>query len=103
MIDSGGILEINTKNILHNYKTLSKIAINSIAGATIKANAYGLGDIKVFNIFQPFLAFHYKGAVIQTSFFLVMKGTILFFYEAAWLQTEPNKFCIRLKAGWSSL
>ncbi len=50
MIDSSAILEINTINILHNYKVLSKISNKSISGATIKANAYGLGDLKVFKI-----------------------------------------------------
>ena len=50
MIKSSALLEINTKNLLHNYKLISKIAKNSIVGATIKANAYGLGDKKIFNI-----------------------------------------------------
>ena len=44
------ILEINTKNILKNYNYLSSISKNSIAGATIKANAYGLGDVKIFKL-----------------------------------------------------
>ena len=50
MISSSAVLEINTKNLLHNYKYLASISKSSIAGATIKANAYGLGDIKVFNV-----------------------------------------------------
>ena len=50
MIPSSAVLEINTNNLLHNYKYLASISKSSLAGATIKANAYGLGDIKVFNI-----------------------------------------------------
>ena len=50
MIDSSSILEINIKNFIHNYKTLQKVCNKSNVGATIKANAYGLGDIKLFKI-----------------------------------------------------
>ena len=50
MINSSAILEINTKNFLYNYKSLAKISNKSLTGATIKANAYGLGDLKLFNI-----------------------------------------------------
>ena len=65
MKDSSAILEINTKNILHNYKALSRIASNSISGATIKANAYGLGDIKVFNILYNNGCRHFFVATIE--------------------------------------
>ena len=50
MISSSAVLEINTNNLLHNYKYLASISKPSEAGATIKANAYGLGDIKIFSI-----------------------------------------------------
>ncbi len=65
MKDSSAILEINTKNILHNYKALLKIASNSISGATIKANAYGLGDIKIFNILYNNGCRHFFVATIE--------------------------------------
>ena len=39
MIKSNAILEINKKNLLYNYKALSKLGKNSLTGATIKANA----------------------------------------------------------------
>ena len=54
MISSSAVLEINTKNILHNYKYLASLSKSSLAGATIKANAYGLGVIKIFNIIRDF-------------------------------------------------
>ena len=50
MIKSGAVLEINQINLIKNYKSLAKKAKNSLAGATIKANAYGLGDTNVFKI-----------------------------------------------------
>ena len=65
MIDSSAILEINTKNILHNYKELSKIANNSISGATIKANAYGLGDLEIFKILHTNGCRHFFVATIE--------------------------------------
>ena len=65
MIDSSAILEINTKNILNNYKSLSRIANNSIPGVTIKANAYGLGDIEVFNILYNNGCRHFFVATIE--------------------------------------
>ena len=42
MIPSSAVLEINTNNLLYNYKYLASISTSSLAGATIKANAYGL-------------------------------------------------------------
>ena len=50
MIKSNAILQINKKNIIYNYKLLSKIAKKSICAATIKANAYGLGDLEICKI-----------------------------------------------------
>ena len=54
MINSSAILEINKKNLIHNYKSLAKIANNSLAGATIKANGKpnSLVNLNIFlNIF----------------------------------------------------
>tara|TARA_Y100001970_G_scaffold155622_1_gene190527 strand:+ start:326 stop:1384 length:1059 start_codon:yes stop_codon:yes gene_type:complete len=49
VIKSSAILEINLKNLIYNYIHLKKIAKNSFIGATIKANAYGIGDKEVFS------------------------------------------------------
>ena len=48
MINPNAILEINSKNLINNYKTISKYSKKSLTGAVIKANAYGLGDIKIY-------------------------------------------------------
>ena len=50
MINETGILNINTKNLIHNYNFFKKLKNNLIVAPTIKANAYGLGDKKVFNL-----------------------------------------------------
>ena len=58
MIPANAFLEVNLKNLVSNYKYLSFINKNHITGATIKANAYGLGDKKIikelYKIKPPF-------------------------------------------------
>ena len=67
MINSNAILEINTKNLIYNYKSLSKIAKNSLTAVTIKANAYGIGDIKGFKIFYKIGCRHFFLATIEEA------------------------------------
>ena len=50
MINESGILNINTKNLVYNYNFFKKLKKNLIVAPTIKANAYGLGDKRVFNL-----------------------------------------------------
>ena len=79
MINSSAILEINLKNFIYNYKSLSKISSKSLIGATIKANAYGLGDLKILKILYKygcrnfFLATLEEGLSIRKKF---SKGNI---------------------------
>ena len=67
MINSSALLEINTKNLLFNYKSLAKISNKSLTGATIKANAYGLGDLEVFNILYNNGCRHFFVATIEEA------------------------------------
>ena len=67
MIGSSAILEINTTNFIHNYKSLAIIVKNSLVGATIKANAYGLGDLKIFNILYKSGCQHFFVATIEEA------------------------------------
>ena len=46
------ILEINLKNIFLNYLKLRKKNVNGITAAVVKANAYGLGIKKIFQILK---------------------------------------------------
>ena len=48
MNNSSSILEVNLKNLIHNYKVFEKYIKNKQVAATIKANAYGIGDKIVF-------------------------------------------------------
>ena len=50
MINESGILNINTKNLIYNYNFFKNLKKNLIVAPTIKADAYGLGDKKIFNI-----------------------------------------------------
>ncbi len=50
MINESGILNINTKNLIHNYNFFKKLKKNLIVAPTIKADAYGLGDKKIYNL-----------------------------------------------------
>ena len=50
MIKESGILNINTKNLIYNYIFFKKLKKNLIVAPTIKANAYGLGDKRVFKL-----------------------------------------------------
>ena len=52
MINESGILNINTKNLIYNYNFFKKLKKNLIVAPTIKANSYGLGDKKIFNLFE---------------------------------------------------
>jgi len=50
VINESGILNINTKNLIYNYNFFKKLKKNLIVAPTIKANAYGLGDKKIYNL-----------------------------------------------------
>ena len=50
MIKSNAILEIKKENLIKNFKALSAIASSSLAGATLKANAYGIGDLEIYKL-----------------------------------------------------
>ena len=49
MSNSSSILEVNLKNFIHNYRVFKKYIKNKQVAATIKANAYGIGDKKAFS------------------------------------------------------
>ena len=50
MIKESGILNINTENLIYNYNFFKKLKTNLIVAPTIKANAYGLGANKIYNL-----------------------------------------------------
>ena len=79
MIKISSILEVNLKNLIHNFKIFKKITKNKQVAATIKANAYGIGDKVVYRVLYEngcknfFVATIKEGLELRKSF---KKGNI---------------------------
>ena len=73
MINSSALLEINTNNFIHNFRSLNKCAKHSITGATIKANAYGLGDKEIYKILYKNGCRHFFVATFEEALKLKKK------------------------------
>ena len=67
MIKPNAILVIKKNNIIHNFKALNKIASSSIAGATLKANAYGIGDVEVYKLLYDNNCRHFFFASLEEA------------------------------------
>jgi len=67
MIKSNAILEIKTKNIIHNFKALGAIASSSLRGATLKANAYGIGDLEIYKLLYRNNCRHFFFATLEEA------------------------------------
>ena len=71
---SSSILEVNLKNLIHNFKVFKKFIKNKQVAATIKANAYGIGDKIAFSTLYKngcrhfFLATLNEGLELRKSF-----------------------------------
>ncbi len=63
-MNSPCVLEVNLKNLIHNYKVFNKIT-NAKVAATIKADAYGMGSKKIFNILSKVGCKHFFVATLQ--------------------------------------
>ena len=80
MIKPNSIIEINTKNIIYNFKALSKISNNSICAATVKADAYGIGAIKTIEILEKNKCEHFFVATLEEALLIrkKKKKTVLY-------------------------
>lgn len=67
MIESNAVLEINKQNLIYNYNYLSKLSKKSICAATIKANAYGLGDEEICKILFKEKCFYFFLATTEEA------------------------------------
>ena len=67
MIKHNAILEVNLKNLEYNYRSLSNLANKSICAATIKANAYGVGSLKVFETLYKINCRHFFVATTEEA------------------------------------
>ena len=92
MIKHNAILEINLKNLAYNYKALSNLANQSICGATIKANAYGIGVIKTFETLYKNNCRHFFVATTEEALEIRVRKSLANVYVLNGL--ENNKLSI---------
>ncbi len=77
MIKETGILNINTNNLIYNYNFFKSLKKNLIVAPTIKANAYGLGDKKVFNLLLKNSCKHFFVATLDEGLKLKNKNKLI--------------------------
>ncbi len=70
MIKNSYILKINSKNLIKNYFFFKRRRKNLIVAPTIKANAYGLGSKKIFNILKKKGCKHFFVATLEEGIIL---------------------------------
>ena len=93
MINQSGILNINTKNIIYNYNFFKKLKKNLIVAPTIKANAYGLGDKRIYNLLLNQGCKHFFVATLSEGLKLNNKNKLINIYVLNGLQNyKLNKF-----------
>ena len=67
MIKPNAILEIKSENLINNFKALSTIARASIIGATLKANAYGTGNLEIYKLLYKNHCRHFFFASLEEA------------------------------------
>ncbi len=93
MIKKSAILNINTKNLIYNYNFFRKLKKNLIVAPTIKANAYGLGDKKIFNLFIKNKCMSFFVATLEEGLRLKNKNKSIKIYVLNGLQDyNLNKY-----------
>ena len=93
MINESGILNINTNNLIYNYNFFRKLKKNLIVAPTIKANAYGLGDKKIYNLLLNQGCKHFFVATLSEGLKLNNKNKLIKIYVLNGLQYyKLNKF-----------
>ena len=93
MIKESGILNINTKNLIYNYNFFKKLKTNLIVAPTIKANAYGLGANKIYNLLLNQGCKHFFVATLSEGLKLKNKNNLIKIYVLNGLQNYKfNQF-----------
>jgi len=93
VIKESGILNINTKNLIHNYNFFKKLKSNLIVAPTIKANAYGLGANKIYNLLLKQGCKHFFVATLNEGLKLKNKNNLIKIYVLNGLQNYKfNQF-----------
>ena len=70
MIKNSAIIRIHTKNIIKNYNFFKSLQKNLIVAPTIKADAYGLGAEKIYNILNKNGCNHFFVATVEEGIML---------------------------------
>ncbi len=86
MIYESGILNINTKNLIYNYNFFKKLKKDLIVAPTIKANAYGLGANKIYNLLLNQGCKHFFVATLSEGLKLKNKNNLVKIYVLNGLQ-----------------
>jgi len=93
VINESGILNINTKNLIYNYNFFKKLKKDLIVAPTIKANAYGLGDKKIYNLLLNQGCKHFFVATLNEGLKLNNKNKLIKIYVLNGLQNyKLHKF-----------
>ncbi len=91
MINESGILNINTKNLIYNYNFFKKLRNNLIVAPTIKANAYGLGDKKIYTLLLNQGCKHFFVATLSEGLKLNNKNKLIKIYVLNGIQNYKLK------------
>ena len=94
MIPTNAYLEVNLKNIIFNYKYLSSLNKDYHTGATIKANAYGLGDKKVIKTLYKAGCKHFFVATLNEA--IKLRQTFKYGYLYVLNGVKKNDFNVDL-------
>ncbi len=97
MIKSSSILKINLKNLIKNYNYFKKINHNTIVAPTIKANAYGLGDIKIYKHLVQNKCKHFFVATIEEGIKLNNKNNKISIFVLNGIQNYDLKLFTKYK------
>ncbi len=91
MIKNSAILRVNKKNILKNYNFFKKLNKNLIVAPTIKANAYGFGDKKIFDLLIKNNCRHFFVATIEEGIRIANRNKNIFIYVLNGIQNYNLK------------
>ncbi len=97
MIKDNFILKINTKNLIKNYKYFQKKKKNLIVAPTIKANSYGLGDLKIFNLLYAHGCKHFFVATLEEGLELRKLKKNIVIYILNGIQNHNNSIFLKNK------
>ena len=91
MIKNSSVLKINKNNLIKNYLFFKKLKKNIIVAPTIKANGYGLGDHKIYQLLIKNKCKHFFVADIEEGIKLNNKNKNVSIYVLNGIQNYDLK------------